>query len=492
MRYLPLSFLVLGLAITSAPEAQVSRNVKFLSNFKPVSGGQPYNDVWGYRNPANGKEYAILGTTTGAYIVDCSDPTKPVQRGFISYTNSTGWRVSTWRDMKTFGPWLYIVQERGGAGMQIVDLRDPDNPKYVKTWNSSPGWPNAHNIAMDLERGIAAVIGHSSYTYLIDVKTDPQNPKLLSRYTGNYQHDASMQNGWYYGAAIYAGRLEVMDMSNPASMVLKGWGITPRNFAHATWPTHDDKYVVVCDEWYRGPVNGGLSVWDVTTKTFPKKLAEYKAGPALAISHNCFIRDYVIHMSHYTEGYRTVDMSDPTNPVEVGYYDTWAPPVGQQDFNGAWGCYHLQPSGVMYISDRTSGLYVVKPRSSSVFYGDGTAGTNGVPKIHTIGCAYLGNANFKLGVRDGKASSAAVYVLGFKRANLDISGLKIHVDLVSPPPLVGGLATDAKGAALLSFPIPANAAFQDLKLDTQFFVLDDNGKLGFSATQGMEFELFAK
>ena len=68
-------------------KAQTSKNVQLLGRFHPSSG---YNDIWGYRNPANGKEYALLGTTTGLYIVDVSVPSRPVQRGFMRTRSGSG------------------------------------------------------------------------------------------------------------------------------------------------------------------------------------------------------------------------------------------------------------------------------------------------------------------------------------------------------------------------------------------------------------------
>jgi len=63
----------------------------------------------------------------------------------------------------------------------------------------------------------------------------------------------------------------------------------------------------------------------------------------------------LVIMSYYVDGTRILDISDPTNPVEVGYFDTsdW---TGLYD--GNWGTYAYLPSGYIISSDRNNGLFI--------------------------------------------------------------------------------------------------------------------------------------
>ena len=145
-------------------------------------------------------------------------------------------------------------------------------------------------------------------------------------------------------------------------------------------------------------------------------------------------------------------------------------------------------------SDIQRGLFVLKPRAGTTRYGSGTAGTgNTVPRVHTIGSAYVGNSNFTLGVRDAKGMTPAVMLLGAGRANLNIgnSGLYLHVSLV-PGPVVLASATNGAGATLLRLGIPNDSTLNSLKLNVQWFVFDTNGKLDLASSQGLEFEVFNK
>ena len=60
-------------------------------------------------------------------------------------------------------------------------------------------------------------------------------------------------------------------------------------------------------------------------------------------------------MSYYVDGTRVLDITDPENPVEVGYFDTsdW---TGLYD--GNWGTYAYLPSGYIISSDRANGLFI--------------------------------------------------------------------------------------------------------------------------------------
>jgi hypothetical protein len=54
-----------------------------------------------------------------------------------------------------------------------------------------------------------------------------------------------------------------------------------------------------------------------------------------------------------------LDISDTSSPKEIGFFDTF-PISDNTSFNGAWGVYPYLPSGVILISDISSGLYVVR------------------------------------------------------------------------------------------------------------------------------------
>lgn len=333
----------------SAPVAlaQASNGVALLANLNPGTG---YNDCWGYRSPS-GVELAIVGDQNGTWFIDATTPTQPGVRAFIAGPSSI------WRDMKTYSHYAYIVTE-GGGGMQIVDLSDPLSPVLLRTWGAST-WSNAHNIYIDVPNGICYVCGTNVGIAVIDLRQNPANPTLVRTWNNVYVHDLHVQNGYAHLACINAGEYWIVDVSALPTMTVLSRVRTPGAFCHNTGVTADDLVAVTTDE----SGGGHLAIWDIADKRNPVKLAEYNANPA-AIIHNAFVLGNFVHCAYYTEGYRLVDITDPSRPFEAGFYDTY--PGASGGYNGQWGCYPYQPSGVVYCSDRSTGLYIVRPDPVSV------------------------------------------------------------------------------------------------------------------------------
>jgi choice-of-anchor B domain-containing protein len=76
------------------------------------------SDIWGWTDPLTGKEYALVGQTTGTAFVDISDPVNPIFKG----TLNTATTSSLWRDIKVYKNHAYIVAESTDHGIQVFDL----------------------------------------------------------------------------------------------------------------------------------------------------------------------------------------------------------------------------------------------------------------------------------------------------------------------------------------------------------------------------------
>lgn len=455
--------------------AQVS-NVQLLGTFDP---GHNSNDVWGYQDPTTGKEYALFLTMQGTYVMDCTTGT-PVQKGFIAGP------TSAWRDAKTYGRYAYVVTE-GGGGMQIIDLGNPDSPALVGTWGATI-WANAHNLAIDTGTGIAYACGTNVGVIIIDLRQNPTNPTHIGTYVRPYIHDLQVQDGYAHMADIYGNAYMIGDVSTPSQINDLGSVLSPgRRYFHNVWATRDNQYSAGTNETSGGPV----SIYDIRNKSLPLLVATIHPAPATAAVHNTHMRDRVCHVSYYTEGYVAIDLSDPTVPLVVGQYDTWS--GASSGFNGAWGCYPFQPSGIVYASDIATGLYVLKPKASVARYGTGTAGGSGrTPRIYGFGAAFLGNANFKVEVERAVPTAPGLLLLNAGRANLNIAGLQLNVDVFGPTAVLINMVTDAAGKAAVPLPVPTTPQLDGLTLNVQGFVLDFGGPFELSASQGLEFKLFAR
>ena len=104
--------------------AQQSMNMNLLS---VQSYSSDLNDIWGYSS-VNG-EYALVGLYDGISVVNITNPSSPIDLGFYPGPSSM------WRDIKTYGNYLYCINETGG-GLQILNLEQViygvSNPTYIE------------------------------------------------------------------------------------------------------------------------------------------------------------------------------------------------------------------------------------------------------------------------------------------------------------------------------------------------------------------------
>ncbi|MEZ4650290.1 MAG: choice-of-anchor B family protein, partial [Candidatus Eisenbacteria bacterium] len=311
--------------------------------------GNTYNDVWGYSAP-DGTELAILGTVDGTYFVDVTDPTSPEQVGYVPGSSST------WRDMKTYGHYAYSVNETGG-GIQVIDLADPRQPTLVNSRTAQ--FDTAHNIFIDEGAGtlwaVGANGGAGTNVFVYDLTADPSSPGLITSWGDAYLHDIFVRDGLAFGAAIYAGQLWILDVSALPDIRLLSQIATPGHFTHNTWLTEDGNYCLTTDE----KSGGHIGVYDVSDPSAPRLVAEW-TNPEYptSIIHNAFVHGRFAYISWYTTGVQILDLANPSAPTRAGYYDTY--PGTQSGFDGAWGVYPYARHGYVYVSDISTGLYVLR------------------------------------------------------------------------------------------------------------------------------------
>jgi len=354
--------LLLLLVYIASPIPAQELNTTLLSNLNqyPSAG---YNDIWGYTDQ-NGREYALLGVNTGTSVVDITDPSNPVESAFVTGPSSI------WRDIKTHDHYMYMVSE-GGSGLQIVDLANlPSGVTYIG--NNTTYFTTAHNIF--IADGYAYVVGanNGSGIHILDL-SDPVNPVQTAYYSSSgYVHDV-----YVYDDTIYASSedtydvVDVTDKSNP--QLVSQSAALPGIYAHSGWLTEDKRYFVACEEFNVRDV----TVWDLQDRTSWDLVVPSWQMAENTPTHNVFIRGQYAYMSYYKDGFVCLDVSDPTNPIYVGRYDTYTSNTGT--YEGAWGCYPFFPSGNVIISDISTGLYVLDflPDNVPVELNSFTASTSG-------------------------------------------------------------------------------------------------------------------
>ncbi len=315
-----------------------------------------YNDIWGFATE-DGREYACIGTLSGTVIANCTDPTAPYATGFIDGTNCT------WRDMKYYQGYVYSVNDCIGA-VQVIDVSDPENPVLVNEFGNT-FFNSAHNVQIDTDTGLLYACGTNKGTVIYDLNTSLVNPTLVRTWNGQgipgfnidgYVHDLHVQDGVAYVCMINDGLFATLDVSDMPTITVLDAEPSGEDFTHSCWVNADNTVAVVADE------TGGtrhLQLWDVSD---PSNLIDIKNlwQGSQTLPHNPFIVGNVVHTSYYKIGYVAMDISDLNNPVKIGEYDTLPVQAGSFGFDGAWGCYPMQPSGFVYVNDISTGFHILK------------------------------------------------------------------------------------------------------------------------------------
>ena len=338
------------------------------------------NDSWGWTDPTNNKEYAIIGLNDGTAFIDITDTESPVYLGKLP----TATVNSIWRDIKVYKDHAFIVSEATNHGMQVFDLKRLRNvlnpPENFTADKNFTEFGKAHNIIINETSGYAYVVGAGGSTgfgggpIFINIQ-DPINPISEGGFSeGGYSHDAQVitYNGPdtdYTGREILIGSNEneivladITDKANPT--IISTVSYSNVKYAHQGWFTEDLKYFILGDELDEQTYgnNTRAIIFDFTDLDNPLYHFDY-FGTTAAIDHNGYVKDNIYYQANYTGGVRMIDVSNTANKEfrEVGFFDTY-PSNNGANFNGAWNVYPYLPSGNIVISDINSGLFVIRKK----------------------------------------------------------------------------------------------------------------------------------
>ena len=346
-----------------------------LEYFESVEG----NDSWGWTDSFDGKEYALMGLDDGTAFVDISDPEVPLYLGKLPSATVN----SSWRDIKVYEDYAFIVSEAPGHGLQVFDLSKLRSVKTQQTFDSDLNFNefgNAHNIAINKESGFAYVLGSKLFDggpAFIDINS-PLNPSIVGGYSfSSYTHDAQVvkyhgpdtrfkEKEILFGSNSIGGEnnqliiLDVTDKKKPE--LISSIEYSNAGYTHQGWISDDHKYFFLGDELDELKIGHRTKtrVFDIQNLENPIIHNTYY-GQTASIDHNLYVKGSKIYMANYTSGMRVVDFINISDNDfrEEGYFDTY-PSDNSTNFFGAWNVYPFFSSGVILISDINYGLFIVK------------------------------------------------------------------------------------------------------------------------------------
>lgn len=360
------------------------RDVDLLA-FLPLNdiGGGNGNDLWGWTDPDTGREYALMGRSTGTGFIDVTDPVNPIYLGDLpSHTGE-----SSWRDIKVYQNHAYIVADLNRRhGMQVFDLtvlRDvADAPVTFAETGHYDEFGDAHNIAINEESGFAYAVGSDTCRgglHMIDLR-NPATPTFAGCFAEDgYTHDVQCVR--YRGPDLAFAQREIcfgfnedtitiVDVTDKADPVMLARAIHPDGYyVHQGWLTSDQRYILQDDELdeQRTNENSRTYVWDVSSLENPVLVGSY-TGALPSADHNLYLRGSYAFQANYASGLRILAMEDLANAglQEVGFFDTH-PPTDANRFFSAWSVYPYFQSGTVIVSTITEGLFVLRPQLPAEF-----------------------------------------------------------------------------------------------------------------------------
>lgn len=354
--------------------------------FVPVASvaASTTNSLWGWTDPQDGTEYALVGLNNGIAFFDLSVPDHPLYLGKLPTHTAS----SIWRDVRVHANHAFVVADNNGAhGMQVFDLtrlRNVVAPPVSFTEDAHyPNFGRGHTININPASGYAYIPGTNTCNaptatgalHMVDVRV-PTAPVFAGCVTtGSYTHETSCVD--YSGPdAAHAGkeicfnangptdRLAIVDVSNKAAPVtLSSTPYTGSGYPHQGDLTTDQRYLLLNDELDESQFghNARTLVWDVSDLDAPVLVGAHTHALPV-IDHNLYVHDNYVYESNYESGLRILRLGNLSQAqlTEVAYFDTY-PAGNAPEFNGNWNNYRFPGSGLVIATGIDEGLFVLRP-----------------------------------------------------------------------------------------------------------------------------------
>ncbi|MEY4594544.1 MAG: hypothetical protein RIQ47_954 [Bacteroidota bacterium] len=366
---LTLTFALTFAALTS--NAQYAfQNISLLGRFDdPTVVAEPalgirYQSCWGWTDPNNGREYGVIGSTAGTYIVEVTNATNPVVRDYVPGRS----QARIWHEYKTYGKYLYMISDGGGNSLQIADLSYlPDSVHLV--YDSTGIFDSGHTLYVDGNKLYVASVsspGASFSSMNVYSLANPELPQLLARLDTDFPvigsvHDMYVTNDTVYASCGYDGLYVFrFDTATNQFTQLSSLVVYPdQGYNHSSFLDRSHTVLYMLDEI---PSGAAVKVVDVNDIYNPTVVDTFYSNPG-ATAHNPYVLNDELFIAYYQDGVQAYDISNPQAPVRNGYFDThYQNPPGTYPgtpYQGCWATYTDLPSGHLLASDMQLGLFVL-------------------------------------------------------------------------------------------------------------------------------------
>ena len=313
---------------------------------------------------------AYVATEKGLTIVDISNPVRPVVRGAaLSVKGNAS------RGLAKKGSFIYLAA--GRAGMQVIDVSNPDAPQSIAIANKGG---IIYDVAVHPTANAAYAASYRGQVLVWDI-SDPWQPRLTQKLgaiasrTDNEKNMKSMRDlkpgGSAYitgvsaaGNYVFAGdwnygALFAWDSSDPLHLTFAGRHRTICLYRTVADPTRDVVYMLVTWARWTGVYTLPLSMldpfkstaWDTCTACGQELSGMAADGGGIGLSPN---GKYVIAAGGRGNGeLRIIDVRDPVNLVSVA-----AVPLGKHQLGNGEGMGVVAKGNFLYVAAGMLGLRV--------------------------------------------------------------------------------------------------------------------------------------
>jgi hypothetical protein len=307
---------------------------------------------------AKGHAYVVSvnshGRAGGLTVYDVADKAHPVFRRTVTLPGDGYWNGVWAKDDA-----LYVAS--AARGVLVFDITQPAEPMFLKSLPSTP--IEVHTVLVDGERLYAMSPDPGSEVLVFDL-FQPREPVLLNRFTPQ----GGKEQGYPHDAFAYQGRLYInfwelgfviTDATNPRSLVELGRYTYGRQTSHAN-AVGTIAGRTIAFEGGEG-FDAHLRVLDVTDPAKVAKIAEWRLRPQSSI-HNMLLVGTRLYIAHYQEGVRVLDVSNPAQPQQLAYFNTFR----ETDFERGYGFYEgaigmrVPGDGYVYVVDTSRGLMIFR------------------------------------------------------------------------------------------------------------------------------------
>ena len=209
--------------------------------------------------------------------------------------------------------------------------------------------------------------------------SDPGNPRYVGDYGDDgYTHDVEciVYNGpdkKYIGREICFAYNEdsvaIIDVTNKSnSTMISRTEYVNSEYCHQGWIDESHRYIFMddeLDEYFLNLTASTTFVFNVSDLENPYLINNdpYESPTHGSIDHNHYVWGKYLYQAHNRAGFRVLDISDASNLIEVGYFDTYISDDNAQ-FDGLWSVFPYFDSGILIGQDRAKGLFVLRFRGN--------------------------------------------------------------------------------------------------------------------------------